>query len=99
MEAVDNSLICQTFHETCLLSDTVQGLENSEQLGPDTLQNSLRPSRNRGLGGDVPGGPVVKNAPCNAGDSSSTSDPGTKIPHAVGRLGLCTATTEPSSCI
>ena len=52
----------------------------------------------RGLGGDFPGGPVVKNMPCNAGDSSSTPDPGTKIPHAVGQLSLCTATTERLSC-
>ena len=32
--------------------------------------------------GDLPGGPVVKNLPCNAGDEGSIPDWGTKIPHA-----------------
>ena len=36
---------------------------------------------------DSPGGPVVQNLPCNAGDASSNPGWGTKIPHA--------ATTEP----
>ena len=46
--------------------------------------------------GDFPGGPVVKNLPCNAGDSSSILGPGTKIPHAKGHLNLRAATTEPA---
>ena len=33
--------------------------------------------------GDFPGGPVVKNLPCNAGDTGLISDWGTKIPHAM----------------
>lgn len=32
---------------------------------------------------DLPGGPVVKNPPSSAGDTSSISDPGTQIPRAV----------------
>ena len=43
---------------------------------------------------DFPGGPVVKNPPSNAGDVGSTPGGGTKIPHAMGQLSLCTATTE-----
>ena len=35
---------------------------------------------------DFPGGPVVKNPPCNAGDASSTPDQETTIPHAAGQL-------------
>ena len=42
---------------------------------------------------DFPGGPVVKNLPCNAGDAGSTPGPGTKIPCAMEQL--CATTTEP----
>ena len=43
---------------------------------------------------DFPGGPVVKNPPCNAGDVGSIPSQGTEIPHATGQLSLCTTTTE-----
>ena len=36
--------------------------------------------------GDFPGGPVVKNPPCNAGDAGLIPGQGTKIPHAAGQL-------------
>ena len=42
---------------------------------------------------DVPGGPVVRNPSCNAGDVGSVSGQGTKIPHAAERLSLNAATT------
>ena len=45
--------------------------------------------------GDFPGGPGVKNPPCNAGDAGSIPGPGTKIPQAAGQLNLSTTTTEP----
>ena len=45
--------------------------------------------------GDFPGSLVVKNPPCNAGDVGSISAWGTKIPHAMGQLSRCVATTEP----
>ena len=35
---------------------------------------------------DLPGGPVVKNLPTNAGDSGLIPSLGTKIPHATGKL-------------
>ena len=35
------------------------------------------------------------NLPCNAGDVGSIPGPGTKIPHATGKLSLCMTTTEP----
>ena len=44
--------------------------------------------------GDFPGGPVVKNPPCSAGVEGSISGGGSKIPHALGHLNLCLATTE-----
>ena len=43
---------------------------------------------------DFPGGPVVKNLPANSGNMGLISGPGTKIPHAMGQLGMCVATTE-----
>ena len=48
------------------------------------------------MGGDFPGGPVVKNLPSNAGDTGSIPGQGTKIPHAVGQLSLSTAMREAS---
>ena len=33
--------------------------------------------------GDFPGGPGVKNLPCNAEDQGSIPDQGPKVPHAV----------------
>ena len=41
-----------------------------------------------------PGGPVVKNLPANAGERSSISGSGTKIPHATEQLSLSAITTE-----
>ena len=41
---------------------------------------------------DYPGGPVVKNPPCNAGDLGSIRGWGTKIPHATEQLSLHVAT-------
>ena len=40
---------------------------------------------------DFPGGPVVENPSCNAGDIGSIPDGGTKIPHVAGQ-----ATREPA---
>ena len=44
----------------------------------------------------LPGDPVVKNPPSNAGDVGSIPGRGTKIPHAVGQLSSRTAATEPT---
>ena len=44
---------------------------------------------------DLPGGPVVKNPPSNAGDASLIPGPGPKVPHAMGQLNPHTATIEP----
>ena len=45
---------------------------------------------------DFPGGPVIKNLPCNEGDVGSIPGQGTKIPHALEQLSLCATTTEPT---
>ena len=42
--------------------------------------------------GDFPGGPVVENPPCNAGDVGSIT--GWGIPHVAGQLNPCASTTE-----
>ena len=44
--------------------------------------------------GDFPGGPMVKNLPCNAGDVSSIPGQGTKIPQAAEQLSPGTRTPE-----
>ena len=44
-------------------------------------------------GGDIPGGPVVKNPPANAGDTGLTSGPGRA--QEAGQLNLCATATEP----
>ena len=43
---------------------------------------------------DVPGSPVVKSLPSNAGDTGSIPGQGTKIPHAVGQQSPRATTTE-----
>ena len=48
--------------------------------------------------GDFPGGPEVKNMLYKAGDTGSIPGQGTKIPHAVGQLGLRAETREAFSC-
>ena len=47
-----------------------------------------------GWGWDFPGGPVVKNPPCNARDMGSIPGQRTKIPHAAEQLSLSATTTE-----
>ena len=47
---------------------------------------------------DFPGGPVVKNLPCNAEDLGSIPGWGTKIPRAMELLNPCTATIDPMRC-
>ena len=53
--------------------------------------------------GDFPGGPEVKNPPCNAGDTGSIPDQGNKLLYATGilenpKLGsLCATTKSPGS--
>ena len=47
------------------------------------------------LVGGFPGGPVVRNLPCNAGDTGFIPGWGTKIPRATERLSSCATTTEP----
>ena len=46
---------------------------------------------------DVPGGPVVKDPPCNPGYAGSNPGQETKIPHDEGQTSPCTATTEPGA--
>ena len=50
-------------------------------------------SRARLSNPDFPGGPVVKNPPCNVGDMGSIRGLGTKIPHAMEQISP--TTTEP----
>ena len=45
---------------------------------------------------DIPGGPVVKNSPCDAGNTGSSPGQGPEFPHAVEQLSPDAATTEAS---
>ena len=45
---------------------------------------------------DFPGGQVVKNSLCNAGDMGSSPGQGTKTPRAAEQLSGCAAMTEPA---
>ena len=51
-------------------------------------------STKNGSSWDSPGGPVLKNPPCNAGDKGLIPDQGTKIPRAVEQLSSSATTTE-----
>ena len=63
-------------------------------VSSDALKISEKFHDQKGLRGDFPGGPVVKNPPSNAGDVGSIPGQGTKIPHAAGQLNLHATTTE-----
>ena len=43
-------------------------------------------------GVDLPGGPLVKNLPCNAEDTNSVPGWGTEIPHAAEQLSIHAST-------
>ena len=47
---------------------------------------------------DFPGGPVVKNLPCNAGDKGSIPGWGNKIPQAMEQLNPCATNRESIHC-
>ena len=46
---------------------------------------------------DFLGGPVVKNLPCNAGNTGSISGQ-ERFPHTAEQLSQCTTATEPKCC-
>ena len=56
-------------------------------------KNWLEPTR-----GYFPGGPVIENLTCNAGDTSLTPGWGTEIPHAAEQGSLHATTREPTCC-
>ena len=60
------------------------GKENQREGSMRRTQSDIAGFENRGRG-DFPGGPVVKNWSCNAGDTSSIPGRGTKIPPAAGQ--------------
>ena len=49
----------------------------------------------KSYGRDFPGGPVVKNLPCNAEYMGSIPGQETNISRASGQFSQCAATTEP----
>ena len=57
---------------------------------------SFKFSVKKSVAGDFPGGPVVKNLPCNVRDTGLIPGQGTKIPHTM-ELTLRASTTKPAS--
>ena len=53
---------------------------------------------NTKMAGDFPGGPVVKNPPCNAGDVGSIPVGGTEISRDAQQKSSHTTTREPMHC-
>ena len=49
-----------------------------------------------GTGWNFPGGPLVKNPPCHAGDMGSIPGWGNKIPRAAGQLSPHTTMKDPT---
>ena len=55
---------------------------------------SFNPDIQKDKSQDIPGGPVVENPPCNAGDAGLIPGQETKIPHAAEQLSPHTTTKE-----
>ena len=64
------------------------------QLHHSPVERSSVSSFIKGITGDFPGGPVLKNPPYNAGGEALIPGQGTKIPHATEQLDPHVATTE-----
>ena len=61
-----------------------------------TSESSMEKWKNR----DFSEGLMIKNPPCNAGDSGSILGQGTQIPRAMEQLSLCPATRQkPVHCM
>ena len=54
------------------------------------------PAQSKPYFGNFPGGPVVKNPSCSAGNLGSISGGGTKIPHGGEQLSPHATATEPA---
>ena len=50
------------------------------------IQSGSREGGSKSQQKNFPGGPFVKNPPCNAGEADSIPDQGTKIPHSTEQL-------------
>ena len=75
----------------------MSGSKISHQVGQGFLvaSNRNRLTQEREFR-DFPGGPVIQNPPCNAGDMNSIPGQGTRIPHTARQLSPCARTTESS---
>ena len=71
------------------------GQTKAERL-EDLLGNVKQKKKKKKKPGNISGGPVVKNPPCNAGDVGSVPGQGTKIPHAVKEPSPQATTPEPA---
>ncbi|XP_055441260.1 uncharacterized protein LOC129655187 isoform X2 [Bubalus kerabau] len=104
LAAVDLYCICGIWVAVHLyIPDPRDGMEKGQTktarghcgFSRDKDRHSTCPSRTNSR--DFPGGPVVKNPPCNAGDQGSIPGRGTKIPHAEEQLSWSATTIHQES--
>ena len=69
--------------------EKLEDLSNKDPAFPYTSQKQ-RPQLHRNVfSGDFPGGPVIKNSPCNAGDTGSIPGPGNLSCHRASKPAHC----------
>ena len=79
--------------------ENISALDETIFHTAETVREKTKEKDKEKWGGPVPGGPVVKNLPSNAGDEGLIPGGGTKSPQATGQLSLQVTTTEPRSHI
>ena len=80
---------------TLLVENIGKTLSDINCISVFSSQSQIRRNKSK----DFLCSPGVKNLSCNAGDASFIPGQGTKIPHAVGQLGLSVATKTQCSQI
>ena len=63
-----------------------ESLQLNRKKNAKDWKKKLKTPTERWANGDFPDGPVLRNPPSNAGDTSLVPGQGTEIPHALGQL-------------
>ena len=78
--------------------EKLEDVADKDPTFPYTSQQKRPQLHKNVFSGDFPDGLVVKNLPCNAGDTGSIPGWGTKSPAATEQLSQHTTATEPMCC-